>query len=466
MSVSPTSPPDHRIRRRIGAAVKRLLPSGGRPARAVVTGFAAADLIGTLLLMLPIASESREPTDVVTALFTATTAVCITGLAVVDTGEHWSVFGELVILVLMQAGGLGIMTLASLLMLLLSQRMGLRMQLSAQRETRSPGLGGVRRVVAGVVKLSLGIELVAAVIVASRLMIGYDETLGSAVYSGVFHGVSAFNNAGLSLYGDSMMRFVSDPWISLTVTLAALAGSLGFPVLFEIGRRLRGPIRWSMHTKVTLWTSGVLLGVGLVFLTVAEWGNSNTMGPLSVPSKLMAGFFAAVMTRSGGLNSLDVGAMDSASLLVQDVLMFIGGGSASTAGGIKVTTFALLAFVMLAEFRGHRTVHVMGRRLAADVQRQALTIALLSVALVMSATIVLLSLSQFSLDEVLFEAISAVATVGLSTGITPELPPVVHVLMSALMFVGRLGPITLATALALRDRPRRYELPEEQPIVG
>lgn len=451
---------------RLLAGARTLLPSGRHPSRAIVAGFATAVLLGTLLLMLPIATEGRHVTGVVAALFTATAAVCITGLAVVDTGGHWSVFGELVIVGLMQIGGLGIMTLASLLGLLVSRRIGLRLQLSAQRETKSLGLGEVRTVVAGVIKLSLAFELATAIVLTARLMIGYDYAFGAATYSAVFHAVSAFNNGGLSLYSDSMMRFVADPWISLTISFAVIAGGLGFPVLFELGRRIKGPLRWSMHTKVTLMTTGILLLVGFGFLTVAEWENPETMGPLDVETKFLAGFFAAVMPRSGGLNSLDIGAMTEPSLLVQDVLMFIGGGSASTAGGIKVTTFALLAFVILAEIRGEPTVHVLGRRLEASVQRQALTVALISVALVMIATLVLLSITPFSLDQVLFEAISAVATVGLSTGITPHLPPAAQVLMSLLMFIGRLGPVTLATALALRERPRRYELPVERPIVG
>ncbi|ASO21652.1 Ktr system potassium uptake protein B [Actinoalloteichus hoggarensis] len=446
--------------------LRRLLPTAGRPARAVVAGFAMAVGVGTALLSLPVAAASRESTDFVHALFTATSAVSITGLAVVDTGSHWSTFGQVVILVLIQAGGLGIMTLASILGLLVSRRLGLGMELTAQRETRSLQLGDVRRVVIGVIRLSLLFEVVIAVVLGARLLIAYDYSPGDAVYSGIFHSVASFNNAGFSLHSDSMTRFVADPWISLTVSLAVIAGGLGFPVLFEVGRRLRGPHRWSMHAKITLGATALLLLIGFVFITASEWRNEHTMGGFGVPTKLLAGFFAAVMPRSGGLNSVDVGEMTSASLLVQDVLMFIGGGSGSTAGGIKVTTFALLAFVIVAEIRGEPTVHVMGRRLASSVQRQALTVALLSVGLVMLTTITLLSITPFSLDEVLFESISAVATVGLSTGITADLPPIAQVLMSALMFIGRLGPVTLAAALALRDRPRRYELPEERPIVG
>lgn len=446
--------------------IRKALPTAGHPARAVIMGFAATIAVGTAVLMLPIATENGQSTDLVTALFTATSAVCITGLIVVDTSGHWSTFGEISIIALIQIGGLGIMTVASLLVLLVSRRFGLRMQLSAQRETKSLDLGEVRDVVRRIVLISITVELIVAAVFTVRLMTGYQYEFGDALYSGVFHGISAYNNAGFSLYPTSMERFVSDPWISLSVIVAVIIGGLGFPVLFELGRRLRGKIHWTMHTKITLLTSGVLLVVGFLYITINEWQNPDTMGGLGVPGKLLAGLFAATMPRSAGFNSVPTGELESSTLLVTDVLMFIGGGSASTAAGIKVTTFALLAFVILAEIRGEPTVHVMGRRLAATVQRQALTVALLSVALVMLTTITMLSVSDHRLDEVLFESVSAVATVGLSTGITPELQPAMHVVMSILMFIGRLGPVTLATALALRDRPRRYELPEERPIVG
>lgn len=446
--------------------IRRILPTAGHPARSIISSFAATILIGTAVLMLPLAAETGRATDLVTALFTATSAVCITGLIVVDTTEHWSTFGEITIIALIQIGGLGIMTVASLLVLLVSRRFGLRMQLSAQRETKSIDLGEVRAVVFRVALISFAVELIVATVFTIRLTTGYDESLGDAMYSGIFHGISAFNNAGFSLYTDSMSRFVSDPWISLALIVGVIVGGLGFPVLFELGRRLRGRIRWSMHTKITLLTTAVLLVVGFVYITLNEWRNPDTMGELGVGGKLLAGLFAATMPRSAGFNSVPIGEMESSTLLVTDVLMFIGGGSASTAAGIKVTTFALLAFVILAEIRGEPTVHVMGRRLAPEVQRQALTVALLSVALVMLTTITMLAVSDHRLDDVLFEAISAVGTVGLSTGITAELRPEMHVVMSILMFIGRLGPITLATALALRDRARRYELPEERPIVG
>jgi trk system potassium uptake protein len=437
------------------------------PGQVVVAGFAAATAIGTVLLMLPVSSESGEPTALLPALFTAVSAVCVTGLVVVDTPTHWSGFGEGVILALIQVGGLGIMTLASLLALLVARRLGMRMQLTAQAETKTVGLGDVRQVIRGVIVVSLVVEVVVAALLAGRFATGYDEPLGRAVYLGVFHAITAYNNAGFALYSDNLIGFATDPFICVPIMVAVVLGGLGFPVVLEVlRRRRREGRRWSLHTRITVLTYGVLLVVGVLAVTATEWRNPGTLGPMDVHHKLLTGFFHGVQPRTAGFNSLDPAQFEPTTLLVNDVLMFIGGGSAGTAGGIKVTTFALLAFVILAEIRGEPTVHVLGRRLPPDVQRQALTVALLGVGLVMSATVVLLAMTPFGLDEVLFEVVSAFGTVGLSTGITAKIPAAGQVVLIALMFIGRLGPITMASALALRERPRRYELPEERPIVG
>jgi trk system potassium uptake protein len=437
------------------------------PARLVATGFGAAVVVGTVLLMTPAASESGQWTAPMTSLFTSTSAVCVTGLVVVDTAGHWSTFGELVVLGLIQVGGFGVMTLASLLGLLVARRLRLRMQLTAQTETKSLGLGEVRSVVVRVIAVSVAFEAITAVILTSRLAAGYDMTWGRAAYEGVFHAVSAFNNAGFALYADSLIPFATDPWIIVPISIALIAGGLGFPVLFELARRLRRrQRRWSLHAKLTLLTYAILLAVGVVAMIAIEWTNPATLGPMGVVDKLLVGGFHGVTPRTAGFNSLDVGQLQPASLLVNDVLMFIGGGSAGTAGGIKVTTFVLLAFVILAEIRGEPSVHVLGRRLNAQVQRQALTVALLAVGAVITGTLILLLTTTHGLEAVLFETISAFATVGLSTGITADLPVTGQLTLVALMLIGRLGPITLASALALRERTRRYELPEERPIVG
>jgi len=447
-------------------ALGTLMPGGGHPTRAVLSLFAGFILFGTLVLMLPVATASGESTDFVTALFTSTSAVCVTGLTVVDTEFYWSEFGHVVLLVLMQIGGIGIVTIASVLGLLVARRFSLRMQMTMQAEMRGIGFGDVRLIVRRVVIICAVIEAALAVILTARLMIGYHVPFGRALYSGVFHSVSTFTGGGFSLHSDSLTRYAGDAWMGIPIAVVGIIAGIGFPVLFELGRRARHPRRWWVHTQITLLTSAILLVVGFVFLLIAEWNNPLTLGPMGVGEKIVTALFGSVVPRSIGLTTIHVSDMTSESLLLYDVLMFIGGGSASTAGGIKVTTFALLAFVIWAEIRGEPTVHVMGRRLSPMVQRQALTVALLGVGLVMTTTMVVLALTDHRLEQVLFEVISAFGTVGLSTGLTQHLPVAGALIFAGLMFIGRIGPITTATALALRERRRRYELPEERPIVG
>ncbi|MFJ8962363.1 TrkH family potassium uptake protein [Lentzea sp. NPDC102401] len=435
------------------------------PGRLVVLSFLAAVTAGTSLFMLPMATEPGKTTPFMTAFFTAVSGLTGAGLAVVDTGTHWSTFGEVLLLVLAQIGGIGIMTLASLLAMMVSNHIGLQLQLTVRTETNTLNLGHVRRVALGVVVISLVVEAIGAVALGLRFWLGYGFSPGQAFYSGVFHSVSAFNSVGLSLYPDNLMRFATDPWVSLTVVAVAVTGGLGFPVLFEVlrGRRRK---RWSLHTRITVPVYLSLIAFGVLMFLVVEWTRADTLGPYGFWEKLLIGFFHGAQPGTAGFNTVDVSQLQPATLLVNDVLMFIGGGSAGTTGGIKVTTFALLAFVLLAEVRAEPSVHVMGRRLGNDVQRQAVTVALMGVAAVMTATLVVLATTSFRLDAVLFEAASAFGGVGMSTGITPQLPVVGQLVIMALMFLGRLGPITLVSTLALRERGRRYELPEERPIVG
>ncbi|MFI6901692.1 TrkH family potassium uptake protein [Nonomuraea sp. NPDC050394] len=435
------------------------------PAQVVVTSFGLLVLAGTFLLMQPISTVGADAT-VVEALFTATSAVTVTGLAIVDTQSHWSVFGEVVIAGLVQVGGLGIMTFATLFAVLVGRRVGLRFRLLAQAETSMLSVADVRAIARRVVVFSLTCEAVFAAVLAGRWMIGYGEPFGQATYYGVFHSIMAFNHAGFALWPDSLTRFVADPWISLTASSAVIVGGLGFPVVFELMRTWRRPGSWSIMTRLTVWISLMLLAIGTLFLLVAEWDNPRTFGPLDDGGKLLAAFFASTMTRSAGLNSVDIGQMETSSLLVSDVLMFIGGASASTAGGIRVTTFGVLAFVIWAELRGEPRVNIGHRRVPDSVQRQAIAISLISVAVVVVATYVLLVISPFALDQVLFEVISAFTTTGLSTGITAQFSPAGQIILTVLMFMGRTGTLTLGTALAMQERTRRYELPEERVLVG
>ncbi|WP_248257158.1 potassium transporter TrkG [Georgenia sp. EYE_87] len=455
------------------------LPHLRHPAQVIVLSFLVALAAGTALLMLPASVTEAPPAGPlpapvspaggappVEAVFTAASAVFVTGLVVVDTATYWSGFGQLVILGLIQVGGLGIMTFASLLGLLTARRLGFRTRMVTGASLGTLSLGDLRAVLLGVARTALAIETVVAAVVAGRLVVAYDYTPGRALWHGVFHAVSAFNNAGFALYTDNLMRFATDPWVCLPVAAAVILGGLGFPVVLELVRSYRFPARWSLTAKVVLAGTAVLLVVSTTTVLALEWSNPGTLGPLDTPGKLLAGFFTAVAARTAGFNTLDVAAMHTQTWFAHDVFMFIGAGPAGTAGGLKITTFSVLLFIIVTEIRGGTAVNMFGRRLPRSLHREATTIALLAVAVVMTGTWILLITTPFSLDQALFEVISAFATVGLSTGITHLLPDAGQLMLVVIMFAGRVGPITVASALALRTRALLYELPKERPLIG
>ncbi|MFC8797177.1 TrkH family potassium uptake protein [Promicromonospora sp. NPDC057138] len=436
-----------------------------RPGQLVIVGFVGAIAVGTLLLLLPI-SASGEPASFMEAVFTATSAVCVTGLIVTDTPVFWSGFGEAVILVLIQIGGLGVMTVASLLGVLVTRRLDLSSRLVAAASTRTVGLGDVRRTLVRVVVIAFVVEAAAALVLTVRFAVAYDEPLGRALWDGVFHAVSGYNNAGFALFSTSLMDFVADPWICLPIAVTTIVGGLGLPVILELLREHRRPARWSVHTKITLLMTGLLLVGGAGFFLVTEWDNAATMGTLDTGGRILASFTQSANARTAGFNSVNTGEMHTETWLGTIILMFIGGGSAGTAGGIKVTTFAVLAVVIWSELRGDPDASVFDRRISLATQRQALTVALLAVAIVVLPSLWMTALSPFGVDQILFEVTSAFTTTGLSTGITAQLAWYHQAVLCVLMFIGRLGPITLGTALVLRAHGRLYRRPESAPIIG
>lgn len=439
----------------------------GHPARTVVAAFAVATAAGAVLLALPWSSGTGESVGLVTALFTATSALCVTGLAVVDTGTAWSGFGQVVILGLVQLGGLGITTLAALLAILVSRRLGLRSRLLAQTETGALELGSVRLLVRRIVTFSLAFEAAGAALLTVLFWGVHDLDLADAAWNGVFHAVSAFNNAGFSPFPDNLVSFNADPPLLLVVSVLVIAGGIGFPVLSElVGPAWRRPRRWSLHTRMTVATTVALLLSGAVVFLALEWSNPATLGPMSVVDKLTNAWFGSVTPRTAGFNAIDYGQVRSPTLLLTMGLMLIGGGSVSAAGGLKVTTFALLGFVIWAELRGERDVDAFGRRIPSGAQRQALSIALLYVGAAVAATFVLGVVGSQDLGTTAFEAVSALGTVGLSTGVTGSYSDPGQLVLTALMFVGRVGPATVGAALVLRARDRLYRNPEGRPLVG
>jgi potassium uptake TrkH family protein len=437
------------------------------PARIIPVAFLCLIAFGTVMLMLPISRKGEgQIAPFFTAFFTSVSTSCITGLSVVDPATYWSPFGHIVLLVLIQIGGFGIMALASLLGLFAMRRLGLTGRLATQHETHAVGLGDVRGLLLRVGLFTIIFEAVTTVILAGRFWLGYDYPFGKAVWLGFFHAVSGFNNAGIALFSDNLMGFTTDWWICFPLILAIISGGLGFPVIYELLREAGQPSRWSTHTRITVFGSIFLLVTGFVVVLTFEWGNPGTFGPLDAPGKILAAMFQGTVPRTAGFNTVDYAQMESETRLFTNWLMFIGGGSAGTSGGIKVTTFFLLAFVILAEIRSERDVVIGKRRIAEAAQRQALTVALLGVAIVAFGTFALLFITHAPLDQVFFEATAAFSTAGLSTGLTATLPVSGQIVLIILMYVGRVGTVTVAAALALSERRALYRYAEERPIVG
>ncbi|NUP73581.1 MAG: TrkH family potassium uptake protein [Sinomonas sp.] len=436
------------------------------PARLALLSFMGAIIVFTIVLSLPFSSADGHFTPLHQALFTATSAVCVTGLTVVSTATHWSIVGQVVILLGIQLGGLGILTLASVLSLAVSRRLGVRGKLIAREAMNNAGrlgeVGGLLRVV---VATSVVVEAVLALFLAPAFL-AQGENFGDAVWHAVFYSISSFNNAGFTPHSDGVVPYQYDLWILVPLMVGGFVGSLGFPVLI-VFLRYRARVRlWTLHAKLTVVVSLILVALGAILWGAMEWDNARTIGGMPGNEKIVQAVFASVMTRSLGFNLVDMNHLTPSTLLLSDALMFAGGGSASTAGGIKVTTVAVMFLAIVAEARGDRDVRAYGRTIPEGTMRVAISVIVMAATLIMVACSLLLAISGESLDRVLFDSISAFATVGLSTGLTSELPPAGVYILTALMFFGRVGTITMATALALRQRSTLYHYPEERPIIG
>jgi trk system potassium uptake protein TrkH len=439
---------------------------GNSPAQLIVLSFAAAILAGTVILGLPISHAPGTDIGWLEALFTATSAICVTGLVVVDTGRDFSPLGQMIIAFLIQMGGLGILTVGMLLALATGRRLGFRQRMNLQTQLSALEVGGIVRLVRRIVVVVLGLELVGAVLLYPRMAV---EGRATGAWHALFHSISAFNNAGFALYPDSLTRYVGDPLVNLVILSLIVVGGLGFVVVINLIARhwqaQRTPL--SLHTKIALSATALLIGVATVLLLALEWGNPSTLGTLSWSTKLLAVLFQAITPRTAGFNTVDYASMQPATLLVTMLLMFIGGNPGSTAGGIKTVTLFVLVGSAWSLSRGLGELQLFGRRVPVETAVRAGVITLISF-MVVAGGLILLSLTdaKHGLLHLAFEAFSAFGTVGLSMGITPDLSPGGKLIIVALMFVGRLGPLTLGLAL-LEARPeKRIEYPAEDIVVG
>jgi len=436
------------------------------PGPLIVGAFGMVIVVGAALLALPISHRGDSGVGWGDAMFTSASAVTVTGLGVVDTATAWSTFGQIVLLALIQMGGLGIMTLAGFLGIALNQRLGLRSARLVSTEIGVTHTGAVKALISDLVRFVVWSEVVISVALTLRFVIGGDSLLHS-IRLGVFHAVSAFNNAGFSILGGGLERYVGDWFVNLVIAAGFIVGGLGFPVVFELRRRWRSPRQWSLHTKVTLSTSALLLGAGTVLIGLVEWSNEATFGNLGFDERILASFFQAATARTAGFNTVAISSMRPASWLVLILLMVIGAGSASTGGGIKISTFAVVVRSTLAELRGDQVTTLFDRAVPECLQRQALSLVVAALGTVGTAAFVLsISNPSIPLAELLFEAASAFGTVGTSTGVTSSLDGVGRLVVIVLMFIGRIGPITFGTAVLLRPERKRFDYAEQELLVG
>lgn len=435
------------------------------PPRILVSGFALIILVGAFLLSMPFASASGERLPFIDALFTATSATCVTGLVVVDTGTYFSVPGQIILMCLFQLGGLGFMTMATLIALVLRKRISLRERLLLQESMNQTSMEGIVRLIRRVLIYSITIELIGAVLFSFRF--AFDMPLGKALFFGAFHAVSLFNNAGFDIFGEyrSLTLYVSDPIVNLTAMLLIITGGLGFVVLADL-MEFRKNRKLSLHSKVVLSMTGTLITVGTIVIFIFEFSNTKTLGSLDWGGKILSSFFQSITPRTAGANTLDYTALRQATVFFTIILMFIGASPGSTGGGIKTTTFTTLIGAVIAMIRGRDDIVLFRYRLGKDRIFKALTITLISLALVILVTMVLSTTEDQAFIKLLFEATSAFGTVGLSVGVTPELSYVGKIIIAFTMFVGRLGPLTLAYALGPRTEKELYRHPEGKITIG
>ena len=441
-----------------------------KPVQSVAISFAGVILIGALLLTLPIASKSGIGQSFLTALFTATSATCVTGLVVVDTFTTWTLFGQLVILILIQIGGLGFMIAATSLSLVLGRRISLQERLVLAESINKDDLQGVVSLTRKIILGTFLIEGVGTVLLSIRFvpLLGWAD----GIFAGIFHSVSAFCNAGFDIFGRfgkfcNLSPFAEDPLVSLVIMGLIVTGGLGFAVLNDVFN-FKPFSRLRLHTKIVLVTTAVLLFGGFLGFYFVEFNNPGTLGHLSPGGKVLAAMFMSVTPRTAGFNTVDTGAMHSSSIFLTIFLMFVGGSPGSTAGGIKTTTLAVMVMTAISVARGKENTEVFQRKLPASILKKAFVLAFIGLSEISIVTMVLVMTDRVNLTQALFETVSAFGTVGLTLGITPQLGPVSRMALIITMYFGRVGLLSIIAAFSRRPERKKpvFSYPEEKIAIG
>lgn len=447
----------------MGKIMEKLRRIELNPPRVLTLGFGSLILIGTILLNLPIATKSGESIGFINALFTSASAVCVTGLVVVNTAEFWSLFGKTVILILIQIGGLGVMTMATAGALIIGKRITLKERLIIKEQLNQQSMSGLVKLTRYVLLSTFAIEGIGAILLAPRFIPKYGPTKG--IWFSIFHSISAFCNAGFDITGNSMVGFAGDIPVNIVISMLVILGGIGFSVFIDITKNRRFK-KFNLHTKVVLTITAILLVIGMIAFLIVEFNNPNTIGNMSNKDKLVSSFFQSVVPRTAGFNSVDMGSILDTTTFFMIILMFIGGSPGSTAGGIKTTTIGTLILTTISIIRGNRDVVIYKKRINEDIINRALAIVTVSMVLIIVVASILTITEDFKFLDVLFETTSAFATVGLSRGITPELSSMGKLIITLTMYAGRVGPLTMAFAFAQKNKIKKYRYAEGNIIVG
>lgn len=445
------------------SSLKKNVTKALTPSRVLVTGFILLIAVGTLLLKLPIAVTKGVHLSFIDALFTATSALCVTGLTVVDTGTTFSLFGQVVIMTLVFVGGIGFMTVATLIYMVLGKRISFRERLILQEAMNANSMEGIVRIIRRIIIFVAVIQFTAGLLFAFHWM--RELPANEAIFYGFFHAISLFNNAGFDLFGTSFQTYVNDGFFNLIAFFLVITGGLGFIVLAELYDYPRHR-KLSLHSKVVLTMSGALILIGAVMIFLFEFTNPNTLQPMSLGGKIYASFFQSISSRSSGTSTLNIEQLNEVTQFFMIILMFIGGSPGSAGGGIKTTTFAILLCSVWAMLRGREDTVIFRTRLHKDQIHKALTIIFLALLMVLTISMVLAVTEKQPFLEVLFDTTSAVATVGLSMGLPPEMTVFGKFVFCVAMFIGRLGPLTLAYAMNNRRVQPLYRYPEGKLMIG
>lgn len=436
------------------------------PVQTLAIGFAIVIFIGAVLLTFPISSASRTFTPFIDCLFVSTSAVCVTGLITLDTGTHWSYFGKTVIILLIQIGGLGFLAFSTFFALLLGKKITLKERLVMQEAMNSFNLQGLVKMAKYIFIFTVSVELIGAVILATQFIPDYGVLKG--IYFGVFHSISSFCNAGFDLIGEfrSITPYASNSIVVLTIGALIVIGGLGFAVLSEI-YNYKEFNKLSLHSKVVLVLTAVLLFGGAVLMLIFEYNNPETLAPMNFKDKIVNALFASITPRTAGYNSIPTAGMSPAGRFLTTILMYIGGSPGSTAGGIKTATFGIIFFTIVAVIKGKEDTEIFNKRVAKDLVLRSFIIATLGLTLVIVVTM-LLSVTEpgASFEYLLYEATSAFGTVGLTLGLTPSLSFGGKIIVLTTMYLGRVGPLTVALALGHKKFNNQIRYPEDKILVG